>query len=76
MIRQLFICVVALLTSEVVVAQLSMNEYVLSDMEHSQSLAIARSQSSGAEADLRVAQRDFLPRLDLSSDVGYEVRNQ
>lgn len=76
MIRQLFICVVALLTSEIVVAQLSMNEYVLSVMEHSQSLAIARSQSSGAEADLRVAQRDFLPRLDLSSDVGYEFRNQ
>lgn len=76
MIRQLFICVVALLTSEVVVAQLSLEEYVSSVEEYSQSLAIARSQSRGAEADMRVAQRDFLPRLDLSGDVGYEFRDR
>ncbi|MBR5853219.1 MAG: TolC family protein [Alistipes sp.] len=76
MIRQLFICVVALLMSEVVVAQLSLEEYVSSVEEYSQSLAIARSQSRGAEADMRVAQRNFLPRLDLSSDVGYEFRDR
>ena len=66
----------ALLTSEVVVAQLSLEEYVSSVEEYSQSLAIARSQSRGAEADMRVAQRNFLPRLDLSGDVGYEFRDR
>lgn len=68
MIRRLILCVLPLLSTSSLMAQLSVEEYVARVVEYSHNLLSAEAAVVGAEAEYRVAQHGRLPSLSLSSD--------
>ena len=74
--RQLLLCAFTLFVAGVVNAQLPLNEYVATVVGYSQSLGMAHNESLATKADMHVAKKGFLPRLELASDASYEFRDR
>ena len=55
-------------------AQLSMREYIVEVVEYNNALAAARSAMDGADADLQLARKGYLPALSASADADYGFR--
>lgn len=72
MIRRLTISLLFLLSTSVVMAQLSMREYVESVVEYSHAIASAEAKVEGADAEYGVAKRNILPSVSLSSDATFD----
>lgn len=74
MIRRLFLSVLGVCLAAVSWAQLNVGEYTNSVIEYSTELQRAAAAVEGAEADMRVARKGFLPSVDMSCDATYDFR--
>lgn len=71
MIRRLLISMLFALLATSAMAQLSVSEYVASVVEYSHAILSAEAKMEGADAEYRVAKRNVLPSMSLTSDATY-----
>ena len=74
MIRQLLLSVSGMLLVTASWAQLNVEEYKSLVKDYSTELKRAAAAVEGAEANMRVARKGFLPSVDMSSDATYDFR--
>ena len=67
---------VAVVAPMVATAQISLSDYRNLVVEYSHTLQRAEAVVEGADADLQLAKRGFLPALSLSSDADYDFRGR
>ena len=75
MLRFMF-ATVAVVAPMVATAQISLSDYRDLVVEYSHTLQRAEAVVEGADADLQLAKRGFLPALSLSSDADYDFRGR
>ena len=68
MIHRIIVCLLFLISTTSLTAQISLEAYVLRVVEYSHAITSAEAGVMGAEAEYRVAQHGRMPSLSLSSD--------
>ena len=74
MIHKLLITIVSTMATVAAYAQISVAEYVAAVVDYSQSVDAAHARSDGADADMRVAKKGYLPSLGVGADASYPFR--